>query len=120
AQGALDAFCANIQMKNSRPAIKVSAIATPENTDKLADIIFNETTTFGVRIFGAERKKLFAEKKEVKTKYGVVSVKVGSAGGEIKTASPEYKDCKKIADENNVPLKKIYDLAKAAVKSSEN
>ena len=120
AQGALDAFIANIQMKNSRPAIKVSVISTPENTDKLAEIIFNETTTFGVRIFEAERKKLFAEKKQVKTKYGAVSVKMGSTNRGIKTISPEYRDCKKLADENNVPLKEIYDLAKSAAKSSEN
>ncbi|MCK5334297.1 MAG: DUF111 family protein, partial [Candidatus Aenigmarchaeota archaeon] len=101
-------------------AIKVSVISEPENTDEFVDIIFNETTTFGVRISEAERKKLFAEKKEVHTKYGVVSVKVGSAGGEIKTISPEYRDCKKIADENNVPLKEIYELARAAAKGSEN
>ena len=120
AKGALDAFLANIQMKNSRPAIKVSVICTPENTDKLAEIIFNETTTFGVRIFEAKRKKLFTEKKEVQTKYGTVSVKSGSTNSGIKTMSPEYRDCKKIADENNIPLKEIYELAKAAAKSSDN
>ena len=120
AKGALDAFLSSIQMKNGRPAIKVSVISEPENTDEFVDIIFNETTTFGVWISEAERKKLFAEKKEVRTKYGVVSVKVGSAGGEIKTISPEYRDCKKIADENKVPLKEIYELARAAVKGFGN
>lgn len=110
--GALDVYLTNIHMKNNRPAIKLSVISTKEDTDKLTNLIFTETTTFGVRIHETKRKKLFLEKKQVKTKYGAINIKIGSIGTGIKTISPEYKDCKKIADEKKIPLKDIYDLAK--------
>jgi uncharacterized protein (DUF111 family) len=77
-------------------------------------MIFNETTTLGVRIYRTERRKLFIEKKRVKTKYGDITIKVGKLNDEVKTISPEYEDCQSIAEKNNIPLKDIYDLAKRA------
>lgn len=110
--GALDAYLTNIMMKKGRPAIQLSVICAPQNTDRLSEMIFRETTTFGVRIYEARRKKLFVEKKDVVTKYGTIGVKIGKSKSGIVTVSPEYRDCKKIADENNVALKDVYDLAR--------
>lgn len=110
--GALDAYLTNIIMKKGRPAVKLSVICVPENTDRLAEMIFRETTTFGVRIYETRRKKLLVEKKDVATKYGTVGIKIGKSKSGIVTISPEYRDCKKIADENNVALRDVYDLAK--------
>lgn len=110
--GALDVFLTNIQMKKSRPAVKLSVISSLEDTEKLTDMIFNETTTLGVRIYQTERRKLFIEKKKVKTKYGDITIKVGKLNDKVKTISPEYEDCQSIAEKNNIPLKDIYDLAK--------
>lgn len=110
--GALDVYLTNIQMKKNRPGIKISIISPLEITNQLTDIIFNETTTFGLRIYKTQRKKLFVEKVKVKTKYGEITIKIGKIKDEIKLISPEYEDCKKLAQENNVSLKKIYELAK--------
>lgn len=110
--GALDVYLTNIQMKKNRPGIKLSIISPLEITNELTDIIFNETTTFGLRIYKTQRKKLFVEKVKVKTKYGEITIKIGKIKDEIKLISPEYEDCKKLAQENNVSLKKIYELAK--------
>jgi uncharacterized protein (TIGR00299 family) protein len=110
--GALDVFLTNIQMKKSRPAVKLSVISSLEDTEKLTDMIFNETTTLGVRIYQTERRKLFIKKKRVKTKYGDITIKVGKLNDKVKTISPEYEDCQSIAEKNNIPLKDIYDLAK--------
>jgi uncharacterized protein (TIGR00299 family) protein len=112
--GALDVFLTNIQMKKSRPAVKLSVISSLEDTEKLTDMIFNETTTLGVRIYQTERRKLFIKKKRVKTKYGDITIKVGKLNDKVKTISPEYEDCQSIAEKNNIPLKDIYDLAKRA------
>ncbi len=112
ASGALDVYLTNIQMKDNRPAIKLTVIAAQETTDNLTDIIFTETTTFGIRIYRGMRKKLFTEKKQVKTKYGPITIKIGKSGNKIMTISPEYKDCKKIADAHNLPIKQIYELTK--------
>jgi len=110
--GALDVYLTNIQMKKNRPGIKISIISPLEITNQLTDIIFNETTTFGLRIYKTHRKKLFVEKERVETKYGEITIKIGKTKDEIKLISPEYEDCKKLAQENNVSLKEIYELAK--------
>jgi len=117
--GALDVYLTNIQMKKHRPAVKLSVISTIENTDKLIDTIFNETTTFGLRTYKTERKKLFVEKEKIKTKYGEITIKIGKSVNEIKVISPEYEDCKKLAEQNNVSLKEIYDLARTSYFSKQ-
>lgn len=117
--GALDVYLTNIQMKKNRPGVKLSVISTLEKTDALIDVIFNETTTFGLRTYKTQRKKLFVEKEKVKTKYGEITIKIGKAANEIKVISPEYEDCKKLAEQNDVSLKKIYDLARTSYFSNK-
>ncbi len=116
--GALDVYLTNIHMKDNRPAIKLTVIAAQETTGKLTDIIFTETTTFGIRIYRGMRKKLFTEKKQVKTKYGAITIKIGKTKDKTITISPEYKDCKKIADAHDLPIKQIYELAKKTYSSN--
>ncbi|MBI2652244.1 nickel pincer cofactor biosynthesis protein LarC [Candidatus Woesearchaeota archaeon] len=113
--GALDVYLTNIIMKKGRPAIKLTVLAETKDIDRLCDIIFDETTTLGVRIYPATRKKLEREIKNIKTKYGNVKVKISKLNGEIKNIMPEYEDCVKIAKENKIPLKKVYDLVKKEV-----
>lgn len=118
--GALDVFLTNIQMKKNRPAIKLSVITPINRTDKLVGIIFDETTTFGVRIYETKRKKLIVENREIKTRYGKIKVKIGKLNGNIKTISPEYNSCRKIAEKNKIPLKKVYEESVSYYKSSKN
>ena len=114
-RGALDVFITNIQMKKNRPGVKLTVISVPSKTRGLTDIVFRETTTFGVRIYRTVREKLAVEKKNVRTKYGMVSVKIGRLDGEVRTASPEYEDCRKIAARRGIPLKVIYEEARKKV-----
>ena len=107
--GALDAYLTNIIMKKGRPAIKLTVLAEIKDTDKLCNIIFDETTTLGVRIFRAERKILKREIKTIKTKYGNVRVKISKLGNEIKNIMPEYEDCVGIAKKYKIPLKRVYE-----------
>ncbi len=108
ANGALDAYLMSIIMKKGRPAIKLTVLADIEDTDKLCSIIFDETTTLGVRIYQATRKKLEREIKTIKTKYGKVRVKISKLNNEIKNVMPEYEDCVKIAKNKKIPLKRVY------------
>ena len=106
--GALDAYLTNIIMKKGRPAIKLTALSEVKNTDKLIDIIFDETTTLGVRIYQATRKKLEREIKTIKTKYGNARVKISKLNNVVKNIMPEYEDCIRIAKKYKIPLKKVY------------
>jgi uncharacterized protein (TIGR00299 family) protein len=117
-KGALDVFVTHIQMKKNRPGVKLSVISSHEKINELADIIFKETSTLGIRFYETKRLKLKIEKNIVQTKYGSVSVKIGLKEGKILTVSPEYEDCRKIADEHNLTLKSIYDLVKRKIKNN--
>lgn len=109
--GAVDFYTTPIQMKKSRPAILLTALVPEQYLANVETILFDQTTTFGIRTYKISRKTLKREMAQVETKYGTVRVKIGRLDGEIKTISPEYEDCKKIAEENNVSLKLVYNAA---------
>jgi len=114
AAGALDAWATPIQMKKSRPAWLLSAIAEDRARPAVEETFFRETTTFGFRRTRAERSKLTPEHRTVTTPYGPVRVKVGALGGRTMTASPEFEDCRSLAREKNVPLREVMAAALAA------
>jgi uncharacterized protein (DUF111 family) len=101
-------------MKKGRPAILLSVLTDKSKTGDVLDTIFRETTSIGVRILEVGRKKLTREIKEVDTIYGRIRIKISKRGDEILTATPEYEDCRKIAEERHVPLKRIIEEAKAS------
>ena len=47
----------------------------------------------------------------VKTRFGDVRVKVSRTDGRVQHASPEYEDCRKLAEDGNVPLQEVMDQA---------
>ncbi len=112
-QGAHDAYLTPIIMKKGRPAVLLSVLTDRSMADALTDVIFRETTSIGVRIQEVGRRKLLREIREVETKFGMVRVKVSRRDNEVLTVTPEYEDCKRLADEKQVPLKVILDEARA-------
>lgn len=115
--GALDVFHTPIQMKKNRPGVLLTVLCAEAEADTFSEMILRETSAFGVRRTIAERRKLPREFKNVKTKYGSVTVKVGTLNGQIVQASPEYESCRKVAEQKRVPLKQVYDAAAKALKS---
>jgi pyridinium-3,5-bisthiocarboxylic acid mononucleotide nickel chelatase len=113
--GALDAYLTPIIMKKSRPAIKVSIICTQKDVQKLSKIIFEETTTIGIRILDASRLKLSRKIVKVKTKYGELSVKISESEG-IRKITPEYGECRQIAKQKKVPLIDVISSARESAK----
>jgi len=106
--GALDVFLTPIIMKKSRPAVKLTVLVDSPRLQEAYACILTETTTMGVRIYEAERKKLSREITEVDTEYGKVSVKLGKIGNEVIKILPEYDDCRRLASENNISILKIH------------
>jgi len=111
-QGAHDVYLTPIIMKKGRPAILLSVLTDKAKTDVVLDTIFRETTSIGVRIQEVKRKKLGREIKIVDTMYGNVRIKISKQGDEILSATPEYEDCRRIAEEKQIPLKQIIEEAK--------
>jgi uncharacterized protein (TIGR00299 family) protein len=114
AAGALDVTCSSVQMKKNRPGLQITVLTAPENADALAQLLFEQTTTIGVRIYEARRKVLEREHVEVETPYGKVRIKVAKREGKIVNAAPEYDDCQRLAAEKSVPLKKVILAAQVA------
>lgn len=95
--GALDVFTTSVYMKKNRPGILFTVLVKLEDKEKFAKLIFENTTTIGIRYNEMERFKLKRREEKVMTKYGEVSVKVSEGFGVTK-AKPEFEDIKGIAD----------------------
>ena len=111
AAGALDVFATPIQMKKSRPGLLVTILCTPDDELKFREMLFAETTTIGVRSHLVERHALDREHVKVSTRFGEVRVKVARADGRVQQVSPEFDDCRKLAEEKNVPLHEVMEQA---------
>ena len=107
--GARDVFLAPVQMKKNRPATLLTVICEPARRESLASIIFQETTTIGVRYYSVGRMILKRSSAIVKTKYGNVRVKVIEEPDGQKRVAPEYDDLKRIAAGKKILLKAIHD-----------
>ncbi|MBC7194971.1 MAG: 30S ribosomal protein S15, partial [Caldisericia bacterium] len=88
---------------------KVSILCEEKDKRSILDLIFKETSSIGVRITKVEKVFLKREIKEINTKFGKVRLKISYFSGE-KKFTPEYEDLKKISQEKNIPLKKVYDF----------
>lgn len=112
--GALDAWCAPLTMKKSRPATMLSVLCRPDDRARLLDIMLRETSAFGVRVREVTRYAAAREERTVETSYGPVRVKLKLLDGAVVGASPEYEECRRVARERGVPLPQVYAAAVAA------
>ncbi len=109
--GALDVFATPIHMKKNRPGSLLTILAKPEDTAKLTEIVFAETTTLGVRRREETRQILARKWTTVTTHFGDVRIKIASLNGTVTSYAPEYEDCRRIAAEHRVPLKLVMQEA---------
>ena len=107
--GARDVFFSTIQMKKNRPAVLVRVIAEPADKERLARIIFEETTTIGIRYHPVGRMILKRTAITVKTRFGNVKAKILEEPDGKKRISPEYDELKRIATAKNIPIKVLRD-----------
>src|SRR3954471_7886366 len=75
AAGALDVWLTPIQMKKNRPGTLLSVLCEEAQMPALAELIFRETTTFGIRVEQVMRLKLERRFEQVATEFGEVTVK---------------------------------------------
>ena len=113
-EGALDAFGMPVQMKKNRPGALLTVLCKPEDTSKLTELIFAETTTLGVRRRDEVRQTLARRWENVRTQWGEVRIKVASMNGTVTNYAPEYEDCRRIAAEHHIPLKTVIQEATRA------
>jgi hypothetical protein len=111
AAGALDVFHTAIQMKKSRPGVLLTVLCAEADADRFSELLVRETSTFGIRRYSAERRKLRREFTTVQTQYGSVTVKLGKLDGKVLQTAPEFESCKRLAEQAKVPIKEVYEAA---------
>jgi uncharacterized protein (TIGR00299 family) protein len=110
AAGALEVFYVPVQMKKNRPGTLLTVIVPPERRPQIADVIFRETTTIGLRHHDVDRECLEREIVSVETPFGPARVKISRRDGHVMNATPEFEDCARLAAANNVPVKEVQAL----------
>jgi len=113
--GALDVFLSPLQMKKNRPGTLLRVLCRPNQVDQLKEILFVETSTLGIRQQQVTRHSLARSSETVETPYGPVRVKIAQLGSGQAKAAPEYEDCRRLAEINDLPLRQIYAAAEQAI-----
>ena len=114
AAGALEVFYVPVQMKKNRPGTLLTVISAPERRAALADIVFKETTTIGLRHYEVDRECLRRELVTVETPVGAVRVKIAWRDDRIINAVPEFEDCVRLASACDMSVKDVQVLAMKA------
>lgn len=106
--GANDVYYTPIYMKKNRPGVLLNVLCDKKYLDKIKQIIFKETTTLGLRYYFLNVHRLERRFSKLHTPWGEITVKLGIYQGDVVQCAPEYEDCKRIARENKVALKDVY------------
>jgi uncharacterized protein (DUF111 family) len=118
AAGALDVWFTPVQMKKSRPGTMLSALCDEAHVQPLADIIFAETTAFGLRVEKIQRMKLTRRFEAVKTPHGEVTVKLGFKGDRLLQIAPEFESCRAVAEQAGITLREVHGAALEAARAA--
>lgn len=115
--GARDVHYYPVYMKKNRPGWQLNVICEEEKIAQLEQIIFEETTTIGIRRIRVERSVLGRNIEKVQTPYGDALVKLCHLGDETKIY-PEYESVVKICKENQLPYQEVYDIVRDSYKTT--
>ncbi|MBD3410202.1 MAG: nickel pincer cofactor biosynthesis protein LarC [Ignavibacteriales bacterium] len=119
AEGALDVFTTPVSMKKGRPGLLITVLAAPAERERMADVLFRNTTTIGVR-YREERRRVLPRRFETTIVEGVEArVKIAALpeGGE--RVAPEYDDAKKLADQLDLSVAEAAEAITRAYRDSK-
>ena len=117
-EGALEVWWSPAYMKKSRPAVALSVLCAAEDEQRLVEIVFAESGTFGVRRAVVERHVLARSWVSVEVEGVPVRVKVGRWGDRVVTLAPEFDDVAAVAEASGLPLREVVRAAHGAVRST--
>jgi pyridinium-3,5-bisthiocarboxylic acid mononucleotide nickel chelatase len=116
--GARDVTLTPCYMKKGRPGVLVSVIAGRQTLDAIAEVLFAQSTTIGLRSYPVSRLVCERTRETMETPFGPVTMKVSRYRGKIVGARPEFEDCRSAAEQFGVPVQDVYDAAIAAYRKA--
>jgi uncharacterized protein (TIGR00299 family) protein len=112
AAGALDVYLTPVIMKRSRPGTVLTALAPPTLAEDLADVLFRETTTIGVRWGEVRRRRLPREVVRLPTRFGPITFKVSRLAGRPVTITPEFEEVRRLAEALGRPVREVLETVR--------
>jgi uncharacterized protein (TIGR00299 family) protein len=113
--GALDVWMQPIQMKKGRPGVLLAALVPPALEATAVAVLMRETSTLGIRRRPIERHVCERELVQIETDYGMVRFKRKRWSGQEMGGAPEYEDCARIAREQGISIREVYQLVVSAL-----
>lgn len=110
--GALDVTLTPTLMKRHRPGIILQVLGPPRQLHTLTDLIFQETSTLGIRVAHVDRYVLPRSFRTIRVPGGTIRMKLGELGRGRSKASPEFRDCEQVAMRSGRPVREILELAR--------
>ena len=120
AMGVFDVWLTPIIMKKNRMATKLSVLLDSQLLPKVIPLLFEETSTIGLRHYVVNREMLERNVITINRPFGSAKVKISSYNGKVCSITPEYEDCKKLAIETGIPLKEIQQTLLEAARNTVN
>ena len=115
--GALDVWMSEALMKKGRPGVVLHVLAPAADRERLAEAVFSETTTFGLRVVPCAREYVEERRESVKIGKLKVNVRLSFVRGRLATVSPEYDDVRRVATAVGRPARVVYEAAQSAARS---
>jgi uncharacterized protein (DUF111 family) len=117
--GAREAHYVPIYMKKNRPAWQIEVLCSQDCVAACERVLFEETTTIGIRRHPVERTALPREEKDVRTPLGPAQVKVVTLPGGVTRAYPEHDSVVALAERAGVSYQDAYRAVLAAASQAE-
>lgn len=113
---ALDVFFTSVQMKKNRPGTLVSVLCREGDLEAIAKTLLTQSGSLGCRYYPVQRFEAERRTLTVSTPYGDVRVKEGRFAGERIALSPEFEDCRRLAQENDTAWREVHQAAISALR----
>lgn len=110
-KGVLDIYYSSIVMKKNRLATLLTLLIKEEDLKVITELLFEQTSTIGFRYQRVNRFTMQRHFEKVSTSLGEVTIKKNNYK-HISKITLEYDDCKKIAQDKQLPISKVYEIIK--------
>ncbi len=117
--GVLDVYTTAIQMKKNRPGVTLSILCHARQVEAVESVLFEETTTLGVRRWPVDRRVLDRQPHGVRTSFGPIEGKLKWLDDGTPRFAPEFESCRQAAAQHKTPLQEVYEAAQKAFDPNE-
>ena len=107
-RGAVDVTCTPTLMKKGRPGFSICVFTDAHKTEELRDVLFQHSSTLGIRHRVEDRWILERKQVTVETPWGPCRIKKGLLRGKTINHAPEFEDCRILANKSGLPLQDVY------------